>query len=134
MVHSSSAFHAMIVDKLRLIGWLFAATLVSGLCMVFAGKVPHVPLAVVHKLLAVVCLVVLLRNVGTFRAFEAPPALPAAIIVFAAAFLAAFATGAVQSMPSRASSLWLNLHRIASAIATIGCAVAARLIATAVRT
>jgi hypothetical protein len=124
----------MAVDKLRVIVWLFVATLVSGLCMIFAGKVLHVPLALVHKLLAVLCLVVLLRNAGVLRTFDAPQALPAAIIVFAVAILAAFVTGAVQSIPACASSLWLNLHRIASAIAAIGCAVAARLIAIAVRT
>lgn len=124
----------MAMEKLRVIVWLFVAILVSGLCMMFAGKVLHAPLALVHKLLAVLCLVVLLRNVGALRAFEAPPALPAAIIVFAVAFLAAFVTGVVQSIPACASSLWLNLHRFASATAAIACAVAARLIAMAVRT
>lgn len=124
----------MIMDKLRVIGWLFMAILVSGLCMIFAGKVLHAPLAVVHKLLALVCLVLLLRNVGALRALEAPPALPAAILVFAVAFLAAFATGVVQSIPASGSSLWINLHRIASATAAIACAVAARLIAISART
>jgi hypothetical protein len=124
----------MAVDKLRVIVWLFVTILVSGLCMIFAGKVLHVPLALVHKLLAVLCLVMLLRNTGALQAFEAPPALPVALVVFAVAYLAAFVTGAVQSIPACASSLWLNLHRIASAIAAIGCAVAAHLIAMAVRT
>ena len=124
----------MIVDKLRVIGWLFIAILVSGLCMIYAGKVLHAPLAVVHKLLALVCLVLLLRNVGALRALEAPQTLAAAILVFAATFLATFATGVVQSIPASASSLWLNLHRISSAIATIACTIAARLIAISART
>jgi hypothetical protein len=123
----------VVLDKLRIIGWLFVGILASGLCMIFADKVLHVPLAVVHKLLAVVCLVVLLRYAGALRAFEAPPALPTAIIVFAVAFLAAFATGIVQSIPACTSSFWLNLHRIAAATAAIACAIAARFIVTAVR-
>ena len=122
------------MDKLRFIVWFFVAILVSGLCMIFAGKVLHAPLALVHKLLALLCLVLLLRNVGALRAFEAPQALPITIIVFAVAFLAAFATGVVQSIPASASSLWLNLHRFAAATATIACAVAARLIVLALRT
>ena len=122
----------MAVDKLRVIGWIFVAILLSGLCMGFAGKFLHLPLALVHKLLAVLCVVLLVRNAGTLRAFEAPPVLPAALAVFAVAYLAAFVTGAVQSIPASASSLWLNLHRIAAA-AAIACAVAARFIAMAVR-
>jgi hypothetical protein len=121
------------VNKLGVIGWVFVAILVSGLCMIFAGKFLHGPLALVHKLLAVFCLVWLLRSAGALHAFAAPPALPAAIIVFAIAFLAAFVTGVVQSIPACASSLWLNLHRVAAAIAAIACGVTARLIAMAVR-
>ena len=124
----------MAVDKLRVIGWLFVAILLSGLCMGFAGKFLHLPLAFVHKLLAVLCLFLLLRNAGTLRALGAPPVLPAAIVAFAVAYLAAFVTGAVQSIPACASSFWLNVHRVASAAAVIACAVAARLIAIAVRT
>ncbi|HTW44033.1 MAG TPA: hypothetical protein VMD58_00690 [Acidobacteriaceae bacterium] len=123
----------MAVDKLRVIVWLFAAILVSGLSMIFAGKALHVPFALIHKLLAVLCLVVLLRNAGALRALEAPPALPAALVVFAVAYLAAFITGIVQSIPACESSLWLNLHRVAAATSAIACAVAARLIAMAVR-
>ena len=124
----------MAVDKLRVIGWIFVAILLSGFCMGFAGKSLQLPLALVHKLLAVLCVVLLLRNAGTLRAFEAPPVLPAALAVFAVAYLAAFVTGAVQSIPASASSLWLNLHRIAAAAAAIACALAARFIAMAVRT
>jgi len=121
------------MDKLGTIGWLFVATLVSGLCLSVAGKSLVVPLAVVHKLLALICLVLLLRSAGALRDFHAPAALPAAILVFAVAYVACFATGVVQSIPASASSLWLNLHRAAAAIATVGCAVAARFLVMAVR-
>lgn len=40
----------MALDKFRIIGWLFVAALASGLSMIFAGKVLHMPLAIVHKL------------------------------------------------------------------------------------
>jgi hypothetical protein len=118
------------VDKLGVIGWLFVAILVSGLCRIVAGKSLQVPLGLVHKILALVCLILLIRTAGTFRTFEAP-ALRTAIVVFAIAYLAAFVTGIVQSIPAAASSLWLNLHRVAAAAAAIACAVAARGIATA---
>jgi hypothetical protein len=124
----------MIVDKLRIIAWIFAAILVSGLYMILAGKVPHAPLAIVHKLLALLCLVLLLRSAGALRAFAAPPALTAAILVFAVAYLAAFATGVIQSIPACASSVWLNMHRITAAAAAVACAVSARLIALTVHT
>jgi hypothetical protein len=93
----------------------------------------HVPLAIIHKLLAVPCLVLLLRIAGVLRAFHAPPVLPAAIVFFAVAYLASFVNDAVQSIPTCARSLCLNLHRVAPAIAAIACAVAARFIAMAVR-
>jgi len=124
----------MATDKLHVIGWLLVSILVSGLCKNITGRPLHVPLAVVHKLLAVLCLILLLfRIVGTLRIFTAPPALPVAIVVFAVAYIAAFVTGAIQSTPACASFFWLNLHRIASAIAATACAVAARLIATTAR-
>jgi len=123
----------MAIHKLVVIGWVFVAILVSGLCMSFAGRFLHVPLAILHKLLAVLCIVLLLRIAGVLRGFQAPPALPAAIVIFAVAYLASFATGAVQSIPACASSLLLNLHRVAAAVATIACAVAARLIVLAIR-
>ena len=123
----------MAVNKLGAIAWLFVAILGSGLCMSFAGRFLQMPLAIAHKLLAVLCLVLLLRTAGVLRAFQAPPVLPAAIVVFAVAYLASFVTGAVQSVPACASSLWLNMHRIAAAIAALACAVAAHFIAMSVR-
>jgi len=121
------------MDKLSVIGWLFAAILVSGLGMILAGRFLHMPLLIAHKLLAVACLILLLRVAGVLRAFAAPPALPAVIVVFAVAYLASFATGAVESIPAAAGSLWLNLHRVAAAVAAIAFAIAARLIATSAR-
>ena len=123
----------MATDRLGVIVWLFVAILVSGVCMIFAGKFLHIPLAIVHKLLSVLCLVLLLRSAGTLRAIHEPPALSAAIVVFALAYLASFATGAIQSIPACANSVWLNLHRTAAVMAAIACAVATRFIAIAVR-
>lgn len=123
----------MAENGLRVIGWLFVAILVSGFCLSAAGRFLNVPLAIVHKLLALLCLIFLIRSAGALRAFHAPPALPAAIIVFSVAFLAAFATGAVETIPACASSLWLNLHRVAAGVAVIACAVAARFIAIGIR-
>jgi hypothetical protein len=121
----------MVVDKLRFIGWFFLAIIVSGLCMSFAGKFLHGPLSIVHKLLALICLILLVRSAGALRAFATPTALPVAIAVFAAAFLTAFVTGVVQSIPSSAGPLWLNVHRVAAAVAAVACIIAARFIATA---
>ena len=123
----------MAVDKLTVIGWFFAAILVTGLGMAFAGRSLHGLLAVLHKLLAVVCLILLVRAAGVLRSFHVPPALPLAIAVFAAAFVASFATGVVQSIPACAGPLWLNLHRALAAIASIACVAAARLLILASR-
>jgi hypothetical protein len=124
-----------VADKLSFIGWLFAAVLVSGLAMRVAGKALNAVLAIAHKLLALLCLILLFRAAGTLWAFHAPPLLlPSAIAAFAVAFLASFATGVAESIPSCAGALWLNLHRAAAAIAAIACVVAGRLIATASRT
>ena len=123
----------MFVEKLTPIAWLFGATLVAGLLMALAGKSLQVPLAVIHKILALVCLFLLIRAVGRLGGIHEPPALLAAIAVFAAAFLVSFATGIVESIPACAGALWLNLHRVAAAVAAIACAIAARLIALAAR-
>ncbi|HUD57377.1 MAG TPA: hypothetical protein VMR02_19255 [Terracidiphilus sp.] len=122
----------MALSKLGVIVWLLIAILVSGFCEAFAGRILQMPLAIVHKLLAVLCLILLLRIPGTVRALQAPP-VTAMMVVFGFAYLAAFVTGAVQSIPACASSFWLNLHRVAAGISVIACAVAARCIAMAVR-
>jgi hypothetical protein len=121
----------MAVDKLGVIGWLVVAILISGLWAGFAGRFLHGPLAVVHKLLAVLVLVWLLRISGMLRALAASPGLRVTIVVFALAYLAAFITGIVQSIPSCAGSLWLNLHRVGAATAAIACGIAARMIVMA---
>jgi hypothetical protein len=121
------------VDKLTPVAWLFGATLVSGLLMALAGKSLQVPLAVIHKILALVGLFLLIRAIGRPGAIHLPPALPAAIAAFAAAFLVSFATGVLESIPACAGALWLNLHRVAAAVAIIACALAARLIVLAAR-
>ena len=119
--------------KLTAIAWLFGTTLVSGLLMAFAGKSLQAPLAVIHKILALVGLFLLIRAVGRLGGIHEPPALPAAIAVFAAAFFVSFATGVIESIPACAGALWLNLHRVAAAVAAIACAVAARFIVLASR-
>ncbi len=121
------------MEKLVHIAWLFGAILVAGLLMAVAGKALQVPFAIVHKLLALVCLFLLIRAAGLLCGLHAPPALPVAIAVFAAAFLAAFATGVVESIPACAGALWLNLHRVAATVAAIACAIAARFIVLASR-
>jgi hypothetical protein len=120
----------MALSKLGVIVWLLIAILVSGFCEAFAGRILQMPLAIVHKLLAVLCLILLLRIPGTVRALQAPP-VTAMMVVLGFAYLAAFVT--VQSIPACASSFWLNLHRVAAGISVIACAVAARCIAMAVR-
>jgi len=121
----------MTLVRLGVTGCVFAGILITGLLTIFTGKAMHAPLAVAHKLLALLCLFFLLRSIGALRAFHAPPALPVALVVFAVAFLAAFATGIVQSVPSSAGLLWLNLHRVSAATAAVACAVAIRFIAAA---
>jgi hypothetical protein len=121
------------VEKLTAIAWLFGTTLVAGLLMAVAGKSLQAPLAVIHKILALVCLFLLLRAVVRAGGIHEPPAFPAAIVVFAAAFLLSFATGVMESIPACAGALWLNLHRVAAAVATIACAVAVRFIAVSAR-
>lgn len=121
------------LNKLGVIAWLFIAILVSGFCEALAGRLLRMPLGVLHKLLAVLCLILLLRIPGAIRANQVPPVLTAMMVTFGFAYLAAFVTGAVQSIPACASSLWLNLHRVAAGIAAIACAVAACFIVMAVR-
>ena len=123
----------MALNRFATIAWLLVAILVSGLWETVAGRHLYVPIAITHKLLAVLCLILLLRIPGTIRAIQAPPILAAMAVVFGIAYLAAFVTGAVQSIPVCASSLWLNVHRAAAGIAVIASAVAARLIVMAVR-
>jgi hypothetical protein len=123
----------MVVEKFTPIAWLFGATLVAGLLMALAGKSLQVPLSVIHKILALVCLFLLIRAVGRLVGIHEPPALLVAIAVFAAAFLVSFATGIVESIPGSAGALWLNLHRVAAAVAAIACAVAARFIVLVAR-
>lgn len=123
----------MAAEKLTPIAWLFGAILVSGLLMAFAAKPLQGPLAVAHKILALACLVLLVRAAGLLWGLRVPPMLPAAIAAFAAAFLACFAAGIVESIPACAGALWLNLHRLAAVCAALACALAARLMVLAAR-
>ena len=123
----------MVVERVLPIAWLFGATFVAGLLMALASKSLQAPLALIHKILALVCLFLLIRAVVRPGGMHQPPALPPATAVFAAAFLMSFATGVVESIPDCAGTLWLNLHRVAAAIAAVACAVAVGFIALAAR-
>jgi hypothetical protein len=115
--------------KLAAIGWLVAIVLVTGFGVASSTKAIGFPCSLFHKLGAVVCLVlILLRISGALNLFKSSPAIPLAIWCFAAAFLAAFVTGVVHSLPIQAGPLWLNLHRITAALSAVACAVAARMI------
>ena len=98
---------------------------------VFAGKSLEAPLSVVHKVVALVGVVLLFQAVGAARVWKAAPGLPAAMVVFGVAYVVAFASGIVQSIPACAGTLWLSLHRVAAGVAVLACAVAARLMAVA---
>lgn len=122
------------MQKLTVVGWFFLLTLASGIAMALPGKPLHALLSIVHKLSAIACLVFLILRIGAaIRLSESKPALAATLAIFAIAFLAAFVSGIVQSIPAHVSSIWLNLHRIAAIAATIACAVAWRLTAVKLR-
>ncbi len=116
------------MQKLIAVGWLFLLALSSGIAMALFGKPLQAPVSVVHKLSAVACIVFLILRIGVaIRLFESRPTLLATIAMFVIAFLAAFVSGIVESIPAQASGLWLNLHRIAAIVAAIACAAAWRL-------
>lgn len=122
------------MQRLHVIGWLFLLALVSGLGVGLAGKALHAPLSIVHKLAAVTCMVFLVLRIGAaFRLCESRQALLVSMAFFATAFLAAFVSGIVQSIPSQAGTLWLNLHRVAAIAATVACAGAWRLMTLKLR-
>jgi len=116
------------MQKLIFVGWILLLTVVSGLGAGLPVKPLHGLFSVVHKLCALVCLVVvLLRITGVVRHFESRPAIVAAIAVFAVGFVAAFVSGVIQSIPTQASALWLNSHRISATVAFVACVIAWRL-------
>lgn len=114
--------------KLMTIGWLLVLSLISGFGMALGGKPLEGSFSVLHKLSAVVCLVfIALRTTAAIRLFEARPLILTFAGIFGAAFLAACVTGSIQSIPSHAGPVWLNLHRTAWIIALIACGVVGRL-------
>jgi hypothetical protein len=122
------------MQKLTVIGWLFFIALVTGVGTGFAGKPLQIPFSILHKLSAMVCLVFLvLRIAAAVRLFESRPLLIAALAIFTLGFLAAFASGIVQSIPAQAGALWLNLHRASAIVATAACIAAWRLTALQLR-
>jgi uncharacterized membrane protein YadS len=115
-------------EKFTTIGWLLIFSLISGFGMALGGKPLHASFAILHKLSAVVCLVFIVLRISTaFRLFASRPAILTLVVIFAVAFLAACVTGSIESIPSQAGPLWLNLHRTAWIIALAACGVAGRL-------
>jgi hypothetical protein len=114
--------------KLTMIGWLLILSFVSGFAMAFCGKPLHASFSILHKLSAVAGFVfIVLRITTAIRLFETRPAVLAFVWIFVAAFFAAFVTGSIQSIPSQAGPLWLNLHRASWIIALIACGVVGRM-------
>jgi hypothetical protein len=114
--------------KLTMIGWLMILSLISGFAMAFCGKPLHASFSVLHKLSAGAGLVFIVLHIATaIRLFVTRPAVLAFVWVFVAAFLAAIVTGSIQSIPSQAGQLWLNLHRASWIIALIACGVVGRM-------
>jgi len=115
-------------DKLTAIGWPLILSLISGFGMAVSGKPLEASFSILHKLSAVACLVfIVLRLATAIRLFESRPLILTFAGIFILAFLAACVTGAIQSTPSQASALWLNLHRASWIIALIASGVVWRL-------
>ena len=101
--------------------------------MTLSEKSLHAGVSVLHKLAAVSCFVFIILRAPSIRLFESRPAILTFVAIFVIAFLAACVTGSIQSIPSQASPVWLNLHRTAWIIALVACSVAGYMIATSRR-
>jgi hypothetical protein len=122
-----------VAQKLDVIGWLLLAVLASGLG-VRLGRPLAGPFTGVHKLASLLVLVfIAIRIVPVFRAFASQHAFIDVAAVFVLSFVTAFTTGVLESIPSRAGALWLNLHRISAVATAIAAALAARLLFLAAR-
>lgn len=114
-----------IVHKLVVIGLLFVAVLVTGMGAGNSGKPSF---AVVHKLLAVVTVILLVpliwhsaRPAGSRMVFVT------VIVILGMSILALFVTGSLLTTSALKTAVWLNVHRVASAFAVIAMAVTAKL-------
>ena len=112
-----------VTRKLIVIGLLLLATLVSGF-----GKTWNVHLSGFHKLFGLAWVVftgILVYQAG--RQIESRAAFFAAVAVLGVSVVALFWSGSVLTMPKLANGAWLNLHRVATAVAVIATGVLARL-------
>ncbi|MGP8250991.1 MAG: hypothetical protein ACLQHF_03090 [Terracidiphilus sp.] len=118
-----------VAQKLIVIGWLLLAVLASGLGMRWLGQPLSVAFSIVHKLAALLILIfIAIRIVPAFRGFAGRPTLSIAAAIFVLSVAAAFTTGVLESIPTQAGALWLNLHRISAVAAAIAAALAMRLL------
>ena len=118
--------------KLVVIGLLFLATLATGFWR-GNSRSPAFP-GLLHKLLGlawVIYTAIVIYHAG--RPVESRAAFFSAIAVLAVSMVALIATGSLLTLPQHESSAWLNVHRIASAIATIAGGVTVRLLLLSVQ-
>jgi hypothetical protein len=101
-----------VAQKLIVIVWLLLAALATGLAARWVGQPLSAPLSVAHKLAALMMLILIgVRIVPALRCFAGRPTLANLTVIFVLSVLAAFTSGILESIPSQASALWLNLHR-----------------------
>ena len=114
-----------IAQKLIVVGVLFLLTIATGL---WAGFTTNGAASALHKLLG-------LAAFGYFAAIlvhsarpgETPFAFALVIGALALSVIVLVLTGSVLTIPTLANSTWLNLHRVATALALIATAATAKL-------
>jgi len=112
-----------ITHKFFVIGVLLLATLLTGF-----GRPWNLPFSGLHKLVALALVVytaIVVYHAG--RQVESRLAFFAVIAVLGVSIVALIASGSVLTLPNLANAAWLNLHRVATAVAVIVMAIMARL-------
>jgi hypothetical protein len=110
-----------VTRKLVVIGLLLLATLITGF-----GKPFNLPLSKFHKLVAlawVVFTVILVYHSG--RVIESSVDFIVVIAILGVSIAVLIWSGSVLTMPMLDHTIWLVLHRIATAIAVIASAIMA---------
>ncbi len=121
-------------QELSPIGWLLLAVLASGLGTRWLGHPLNAPVSVVHKLASLLMLIfIVIRIVPAIRSSAGRPVLSMVAVIFVFSVVAAFITGVVESIPSQAGAVWLNLQRISAAATAIAAAIAVRLLFLAIK-
>lgn len=111
-------------------GIVFLLTLASGLWLSNIGRPYNTALFTAHKLIALGAVVAtVVQLVGALRAAPAQALVVVALAAAGAGVVALFATGALMSLSNPNYALWLNVHRLAPALAVIGVALAVWLLA-----